>query len=73
MFDTETLRPVIIAMTVYIVLANVLPKVMKEPSGFKPLDELNMLLIAQKGSMMSGAILAGLVVYLANYINEEML
>ena len=73
MFDTETLRPVIIAMTVYIILANALPKLIKEPTGFKPLDELTMLLIAQKGSMMSGSILAGLVVYLANYINEEML
>jgi hypothetical protein len=73
MLDTETLRPVIIGMTVYILLANMLPKLIKEPTGFNPLDELNMLLIAQKGSMMSGAILAGLVVYLANYINEEML
>jgi hypothetical protein len=73
MFDTETLRPVIIGMTVYIILANILPKVIKEPTGFKPFDELVMLLIAQKGSMMAGAILAGLVVYLANYINEEML
>lgn len=73
MFDTETLRPVIIGMTVYIILANTLPKVIKEPTGFKPFDELTMLLIAQKGSMMAGAILAGLVVYLANYINEEML
>ena len=73
MLDTETLRPVIIGMTFYIILANVLPKLIKEPTGFKPLDELNMLLIAQKGSLMSGAILAGLVVYAANYINEEML
>jgi hypothetical protein len=73
MFDTETLRPVIIGMTVYIILANTLPKVVKEPTGFKAFDELTMLLIAQKGSMMAGAILAGLVVYLANYINEEML
>ncbi len=73
MFDTETLRPVIIGMTVYIVLANALPKLIKEPTGFKPLDELNMLLIAQKGSLMSGAILAAIIVYAANYINEEML
>ena len=73
MFDTETLRPVIIGMTVYILLANVLPKLIKEPTGFKPLDELNMLLIAQKGYMMSGAILAAIIVYAANYINEEML
>lgn len=73
MFDTETLRPVIIGMTVYIILANVLPKIIKEPTGFAPLDELNMLLIAQKGSMMSGSILAAIIVYAANYINEEML
>ena len=73
MLDSETLRPVIIAMALYLVAANMLPKVLKEPSGIQLLDDINMMLIAQRGSLMSGTVLTGLVIFLSNYINEEML
>lgn len=73
MFDTETLRPVIIAMTLYIVISKVLPQMLKKPSGIKPLDEMNMMVISQQGFLMSGALLVGLIVYLTNYINSELL
>jgi len=72
MFDTDTLRPVIIAMTLYIVLAQFLPKMLKKPTGIKLVDDAVMLLISQKGSMASGALIIGLVTYLTNYINLEM-
>ncbi len=72
MFDTDTLRPVILAMTIYIVMAQFLPQVMKKPTGIKLIDESVMLLVSQKGFMASGAALIGLIIFLANYINDEM-
>ena len=73
MFDSETLRPVIIGMALYIVMSHMLPKIIKKPTGVKPVDEINMLLIANKGFLMAGTILAGLIVFLSNYINIELL
>ena len=72
MFDTDTLRPVILAMTIYIVMAQFLPQIMKKPTGIKMIDEAMMLLVSQKGFMASGAVLIGLIIFLANYINDEM-
>jgi len=72
MLDTETLRPVIIAMAMYIVISKVLPQLLKKPSGIKPLDEMNMMVISQQGFLMSGALLVGLIVYLTNYVNAEL-
>lgn len=72
MFDTDTLRPVIIAMTMYIIMAQFLPQVMKKPTGVKLIDDSVMLLVSQKGFMASGAVLIGLIVFLANYANDEM-
>ena len=73
MFDSVTLRPVIIAMTLYLVLSNVVPKVIKKPTEIKVFDDLVMYLIAQKGFLTSGVILTGLVMYLSNYINIQMI
>ena len=72
MFDTETLRPVIIAMTLYVVLGHFLPQFFKKPTGIKLIDDMNMLLISQKGMLASGAALIGIIVYATNYINLEM-
>lgn len=72
MFDTDTLRPVIIAMTLYVVAAHFLPQFMKKPTGVKLIDDMNMLLISQKGMLASGAALIGVIVYATNYINLEM-
>ena len=72
MFDTDTLRPVIIAMTIYIIMAQFLPQVMKKPTGVKLIDDSVMLIVSQKGFMASGAVLIGLIVFLANYANDEL-
>ena len=72
MFDTETLRPVIIAMTLYVVAAHFLPGILKKPTGVKLIDDMVMLLISQKGMMASAAALVGVIVYLTDYINVEM-
>ena len=71
--DQESLRPVIIAMAVYLTIATVVPHVVKKPTGIQPIDELVMTLIAQQGSLMSGTILVGLVILLTNYIENEFL
>jgi hypothetical protein len=71
--DQESLRPVIIAMAVYLTIATVMPRVVKKPTGIQPIDELVMTLIAQQGSLMSGTILVGLVILLTNYIENEFL
>jgi len=71
--DQENLRPVIVAMALYIVFATFLPKLLKKPTGVKALDDLVMMLIAQRGQMMSGTILIGIIVLATNYIVEEMM
>ena len=73
MFDSETLRPVIIAMVLYLALANFGPEIVKKPTGVKLVDDFIMYMIAQKGFMTSGVIFIGLIIYLANYINNSML
>ena len=73
MLDQETLRPVIIAMALYITLATLVPKIVKKPTGIQVIDDLVMTLIAQKSSMMSGTILVGLIVLATNYIQEKLL
>jgi hypothetical protein len=73
MFDQESLRPVIIAMALYITLATLVPQIIKKPTGIQVVDDLVMTLIAQKSSMMSGTILIGLIVLATNYIQEKLL
>jgi hypothetical protein len=73
MFDQESLRPVIIAMALYITLATLVPQIIKKPTGIQVIDDLVMTLIAQKSSMMSGTILIGLIVLATNYIQEKLL
>ena len=73
MLDQETLRPVIIAMALYITLATLVPQIIKKPTGIQVVDDLVMTLIAQKSSMMSGTILIGLIVLATNYIQEKLL
>jgi len=73
MLDQESLRPVIIAMTLYIAISNLVPRFVTNPSGIGVIDDLVMTLIAQKDSMMSGTILVGLIVFATNYIQDELL
>jgi hypothetical protein len=71
--DQETLRPVIIAMALYIALNIIVPRIVKKSTGIKAIDDLVMTMIAQQDSLMSGTILIGLVVLGTNYIQEELL
>ena len=71
--DQENLRPVIIAMALYIAISVLIPRIVKKPTGIQPIDDLVMTIIAQKDSLMSGTILIGLIVLATNYIQDELL
>ena len=73
MLDQESLRPVIIAMALYISISTLVPRIATKPTGIQVVDDLTMTIIAQRDSMMSGAILIGLIVLATNYIQDELL
>lgn len=73
MLDQENLRPVILAMAIYIALVSIVPRIIKKPTGMSIIDDLVMSMIVQKDSMMSGTILTGLIVFLTNYVQHELL
>lgn len=73
MLDQETLRPVIIAMALYIAISILIPRIIKKPTGIKALDDLVMTIISQQDSLMSGTILIGIIILGTNYIQEELL
>jgi|TARA_B110000305_G_C19258976_1_gene548563 hypothetical protein len=71
MLDEDTLRPVIIAMTLYISIVVLVPRILKKPTGIRFVDDLVLTLLAQKDSAMHGTVITGLVVLLTNYIQDE--
>jgi hypothetical protein len=71
MLDQESLRPVIIAMVLYITVSILLPRIVKKPTGIQVVDDLVMSSIAQRDSMMSGTVLIGLIIFATNYIQDE--
>jgi len=73
MLDQETLRPVIIAMALYLAISQIVPEIFKKPTNIKIIDDIVAMLIAQRGSLTSGAILTGLISLITNYINDEFL
>mgnify|MGYP007043433027 FL=1 len=71
MLDQESLRPVIIAMVLYIIISTLVPRIVKKSTGIQVVDDLVMKIIAEKGSMMSGTILIGIIILATNYIEDE--
>jgi hypothetical protein len=71
--DQENLRPVIIAMALYIAIVSIIPKVAKKSTGIQLIDDLIMYIISQKDSMMQGTLLVGIIVLATNYIGEELM
>jgi len=69
--DQETLKPVLISMIVYLVVAKMLPEIIKKPTGIGFIDDINMMLIAQKGSLTTGAIFTGIIELIAGYVERE--
>jgi hypothetical protein len=73
MLDQETLRPVIIGMALYLAISQIVPEIFKKPTNIKFIDDIVAMLIAQRGSLTSGAILTGMIILVTNYINDEFL
>ena len=73
MLDQDTLRPVIIAMALYLALSQLIPELFKKPTNIKIIDDIVAMLIAQRGSLTSGTILTGIIVFVTNYVNDEFL
>jgi hypothetical protein len=73
MLDQESLKPVIIAMALYLTILTIVPRIAKKPTNIQIVDDLVMMIISQRGSMMSGTILIGLIVLATNYIQDELL
>ncbi len=71
--DQENLRPVIIAMAVYLIIVTIIPRVVKKSTGIQAVDDLIMHIIAQKDSLMQGTLLIGLIVLTTNYIGDELM
>jgi len=71
MFDQDTLRPVIIAMSLYIITSVTVPRFATKPTNIEIIDDIVAFLVAQRGSVMSGTILMGLLILAANYIDTE--
>ncbi len=73
MLDQDNLRPVIISMSLYLVIATLIPRYVNKPTGVDAFDDLVMTLIAQKESLMSGTLLIGFITFATNYIIEELI
>lgn len=55
------------AIVINFVLVYVVPKLIKKPTGFKPLDDVVLYLNSQKGFLLASSIVIGLVMYGAHY------
>lgn len=71
MFDQDMLKPAVVSMVLFLLIAKFLPEILKKPTGIGIIDDLNMSLIAQKGSLASGALLVGIVSLLTQYIIDQ--
>lgn len=71
MFDQDAVKPVIVSIVLYLMIAKLLPEIIKKPTGIGIIDDLNMSLIAQKGSLASGAVLTGIITLLSQYIIDQ--
>lgn len=69
MMDQETLRPVIIAMALYILMAKFARHM--RPTGLQPVDDVTSMMIANEGNVLGGVVMVGLITLAANLINER--
>ena len=55
------------SIVINFVLVYVVPKLIKKPTGIKPLDDVVLYLNSQKGFLVASSIVLGLVMYGAHY------
>lgn len=58
-------NPAVMSMLVYLVMAQVVPKVFKKPTGIQVVDDMVTLLISQQSSLVPATLIVGLSVLLA--------
>lgn len=72
MLDSESLKPVILTILLYLLVVKFLPQIMKNKTNIKQVDEFVLYLESQKGNMMNGAVLVGFIAYAVNAIDLNM-
>jgi hypothetical protein len=55
------------------IIVNLLPKILKDPTNIKAVDDVTMLSVTLQKFLMPGTILIALIVYFTNYINANVL
>ena len=68
--DTESLRPVIIAMALYLAMSKFLPSL--KSTGVKPIDDVTSFFIVNKGDVMSGLLVIALIVFTTLKIDQTL-
>lgn len=58
-------------MSLYIIVSVLVPRYVTKPTNIEIIDDTVAFLVVQKGSIMSGTILMGLLVFISNYIDVE--
>jgi uncharacterized membrane protein len=72
--DTElNFRPALVGAALFVLIVNLIPKIITKPTGIKIIDDLVMYLLSIKDSLLPGSIVAALVVFGANYIDTQVL
>jgi hypothetical protein len=72
--ETElNFRPALVGAAVFVLIVNLIPKIITKPTGIKIVDDLVMYLLSIKDSLLPGSIVAALVVFGANYIDTQVL
>ena len=71
--DFETLQPVIVSMTVYLVLTKLVPAFFKKPMNVKIVDDYVNYLHRQQPDLVSGVLMVGIITFITNYLVYEVL
>jgi hypothetical protein len=66
-------RAAIIGAFVYVLFLNIIPRIFTKPTGVEILDDIVMYTHANKSLVVPSAVLVALVVYVANYIDVQVL
>ena len=72
MLDSESLKPVILTILLYLLVVKFLPQIMKNKTNIKQVDEFVLYLESQKGNMMNGAVLVCFIAYAVNAIDLDL-
>ena len=71
MFESAAIHLVIVSMIVYLVLCNMIPKMIKKSTGIETVDNVVMTVLAQQSSCASNVLLVGLSVLITVFILQE--